>query len=83
MYTLALRQSARKELDRLDESMRRRIGLAFESLKIDPFQGKTLRGDLYGLRSIRVWPYRIVYEIRKYELIVLVVEIAHRKDAYR
>jgi mRNA interferase RelE/StbE len=83
MYTLALRQSARKELDRLEDGAQRRIGLVFESLKANPFQGKELKGDLRGFRSVRVWPYRIIYEIRKHELIVFVVEISHRKDAYR
>ena len=83
MYTLALKQSARKELDKLDDALQRRIGLIFESLKKDPFQGKPLKGDLAGRRSVRVWPYRIIYEIIKHELVIVVIEIVHRKDAYK
>lgn len=83
MYTLALKQSARKELDKLDSDLQKRISLIFDSLKEDPFQGKPLKGDLEGRRSVRVWPYRIIYEIIKHELVIIVIEIVHRKDAYK
>lgn len=83
MYTLVLKQNVRKKLDKLDESLQRRIGLAFEKLMTDPFQGKKLEGKYKGLRSLRVWPYRIIYEIRNRELIVTIIAVAHRKDAYR
>jgi len=83
MYTLALKQSARKELAKLDKDLQERIGQIFESLKLNPFQGKELKAELKGFRVVRVWPYRIIYEIVKQELIVFVVEIVHRKDAYR
>ena len=36
--------------------------------------------DIYRVRQGR---YRILYEIRDDELIVLIVKIAHRRDAYR
>jgi mRNA interferase RelE/StbE len=32
---------------------------------------------------IRVGDYRVIYEIQDRELIVLVVEVAHRREAYR
>jgi mRNA interferase RelE/StbE len=35
------------------------------------------------LRRIRVGPYRIVYEMRDGELLVLVLRIAHRREIYR
>jgi len=52
-----------------------------------------LEQDLYGfsttalvsdpsVRRLRVGDYRVFYEIRTTELIVWVVQIAHRSDAY-
>jgi mRNA interferase RelE/StbE len=53
------------------------------SLKENPFSGKKLAGEFEDFYSVRVWPYRVIYTIVKKELVVLVVDIAHRKEAYR
>jgi mRNA interferase RelE/StbE len=36
--------------------------------------------DLY---RIRVGDYRVIYEIQEKALVVLIVKVGHRKDAYR
>lgn len=54
-----------------------------DALATNPFIGKKLQGRLRGYYSLRAWPYRIVYEIRQKELIVLVVRLGHRRDVYR
>jgi len=46
-------------------------------------EGTQLKGDLTGLRRIRAGQYRIIYEIQKDELIILVVRTGHRKEIYR
>ena len=45
--------------------------------------GKKLEGEYAGARVIRVWPYRIIYEVRKRKLLIVVLRVADRKDAYR
>lgn len=45
--------------------------------------GKQLREPLYPLYSARRGEYRVVYEILDIEVVVEVVSIAHRRDAYR
>ena len=45
--------------------------------------GTRLKGELSGLRRIRDGDYRIIYELRKTELVVLVLRVAHRREAYR
>lgn len=42
--------------------------------------GKSLKGELNGLYSLRAWPYRILYEITKTSIIIC--SIAHRQGAY-
>ncbi len=48
----------------------------------NPFKGSVLKGELRGLRRIRVGDYRVVYEVQDSILLVLVVRVAHRRDAY-
>ncbi len=65
---------------------RTRIVAAIDRLAETPHLGAALKGDLRGLRGLRrlrVGDYRVVYEVRDEELVVLVVRVTHRRDAYR
>lgn len=44
--------------------------------------GKLLRGDLAGIYSARRGTYRILYRINEAAHEVVVLHIAHRRDAY-
>ena len=45
--------------------------------------GKPLSGGLAGLWRYRVGNYRMICQIDNGKLLVLVVRVAHRKDAYK
>jgi len=45
--------------------------------------GKALTGELKGYWRYRVGDYRIICEIRDKELLVLVIEVGHRREVYR
>ncbi|MFT4215631.1 MAG: type II toxin-antitoxin system RelE/ParE family toxin [Micropruina sp.] len=45
--------------------------------------GKPLQRELEGLWGARRGPYRIIYEIHDDRLLILVIHVAHRGDAYR
>jgi mRNA interferase RelE/StbE len=45
--------------------------------------GKALQGDLKGLWRYRVGNYRLIAQIKDNELIILVIEIGHRKEVYK
>jgi mRNA interferase RelE/StbE len=45
--------------------------------------GKALVGNLSGKWRYRTGNYRIICEIRNDELTVLVVDVSHRRNAYR
>jgi mRNA interferase RelE/StbE len=53
-----------------------------EDILQDPFSGKKLEGELKNCYSSRAWPYRIIYEIRKKELVIVVIKIGHRQGVY-
>lgn len=45
--------------------------------------GKALGGNLQGLRSARRGEFRIIYRIDEGRILVDVITIRHRRDAYR
>ena len=81
-FSIRIKESAAKELRRVAKPDRARIVAAIDRLAETPHLGTSLKGDLRGLRRIRVGDYRILYEVRDKELVVLVVRVAHRRDAY-
>ena len=56
---------------------------AIDRLSDNPYAGSALKGDLRGLRRIRVGDYRVLYELLSETLVVLVVRVAHRREVYR
>ena len=82
-YVVVLKASAAKQVEKLPEKDRQRVLSALQGLRENPHQGKRLQGQLAGLFSLQVWPYRIIYEIAEQRITVTVLAVAHRKDIYR
>ncbi len=82
-YSVRIKRSATRELAQIARRDRERLVYAIDRLGEQPHVGYPLKGDLQGLRRIRVGDYRVVYEVLDDELVVLVVRIAHRREAYR
>lgn len=82
MYRVALAKKAKKELARLSKRQQQRVDTALVSLSGNPYAGKKLSGIYKGYYSLRVWPYRIIYSIKKKQLLVIVVRIGHRQGVY-
>ena len=82
-YSVRIKGSAARELAGIPQPSRGRLVHAIDSLRDQPLAGTPLKGALRGLRRLRVAEYRIVYELLDSELVVLVVRVAHRREAYR
>ena len=82
-YAIRIKESAARELQRIGRSDRERLIAAIDRLAENPFAGSALKGELRGLRRIRVGDYRLLYEVRERDLVVLVLRAAHRREAYR
>ena len=83
-YRIEFARRARKFFTKLPENVRQQIGVKIDLLENNPrphgckrLQGKK---DLYRVRSS---DYRIIYTIKDNQLLVLVVQIGHRRDVYR
>ena len=77
---LNYKPEAVKQLEKLSISEKKKVVKKLELLSKNPYSGKVLKGELEGLRSLRAWPYRIIYEIKNKSLIIL--SVAHRQSAY-
>lgn len=73
---------ALKQLEKLPPSTQARIKLKLLFLGKNPFEGKQLMGNLAGVRSLRVWPYRVLYYIEPEAKKLFVVTIAYRQGVY-
>lgn len=82
-WSIRIKASAAKTLRKIDPPQRRRLVSAIDRLASEPHAGSVLKGEFAGLRRIRIGAYRIIYEARDHELVVLVVRVSHRKDVYR
>ena len=83
-YQIEWKKSALRELKRLDRQVVPRIVAAVESLSTQPLPAGV--GKLQGSQRtyrIRVGNYRVIYELYGSRLVVEVVRVRHRKDAYR
>jgi mRNA interferase RelE/StbE len=82
-YSLKIKSSALKEIRALPGAERARVVAAIDSLPERPHRGTQLKGELTGMRRLRVGRYRIIYEVQDRCLVVLVLRVGHRRDVYR
>jgi mRNA interferase RelE/StbE len=81
-YRLLYLPGAASDLAALPAPVAGRARSGLERLARNPRLGKPLRGPLTDLWSYRVGDYRVVYEIRRRELVILVLMIGHRRAIY-
>ena len=83
-YRVSLAPSAVRQLRKVDPQVRRRLQAAIELLATNPRPpAATQLVGGSGEWRVRTGDYRIVYEIRDQELLVLVLRLGHRRDVYR
>jgi mRNA interferase RelE/StbE len=83
VYKLLIRQSAAKELEALPLKERRRIAKRIEALAANPRPPGSERMAGEKKYRLRQGDYRILYSVEDSEVSVIVVRIAHRREAYR
>lgn len=83
VYTVELTKAASRELKKLERPIQVRLIDALEDLANDPRPDgvKKLSGS-DDLWRIRVGNYRVIYTIQDEIVLVTVVRVRHRRDAY-
>jgi mRNA interferase RelE/StbE len=84
-YRVEFRPAARREFLALPPEARQRLDAAILALGDNPRPTgvKALKGGPERLLRVRVGVYRIIYTVQDEVLLVLVVRVAHRREAYR
>lgn len=82
MWTLKISNQAARFYAKLREKERKRVAAAFDRLQESPYGGKPLKGELRGYWSYRVGVYRILYTVGENEVVVYILRVHHRKEAY-
>jgi len=77
IYTEEFKRDARKVKDK---KIQDRIKKIVQKIRDNPEVGKPLRYDLFGLRSIQIPPFRILYEFRVD--LIIPHKFEHRKGVY-
>ena len=82
MYNIIFTDIAKKQLNKLEKNVQVRIMGILERIRIKPEKYvKKLVGD-QGYR-LRVGDYRVILDLDKNDLLILVLKIGHRKNIYK
>lgn len=78
-----LTPEAQKQYKKLPVQVQNKIRKKLLLLEVVSLIGKKLEGELNNYRSVRAWPYRIIYLVEKSEGKIYVTSIIHRQGAYK
>jgi mRNA-degrading endonuclease RelE of RelBE toxin-antitoxin system len=81
MLQVIITPKAQKQYEHIPAAEQSKIKRKLIALGNDPYVGKKLSGELAELRSLKAWPYRIIYYINQDK--VFVTSIIHRQGAYQ
>jgi len=87
MYSLKFTDNAKKQLKKMDKYTARLIVnwmlKNIQNTTNPRMYGKALKGNLSDYWRYRVGDYRVITEIKDDALVVVAVEIGHRKEIYK
>jgi len=86
MYKVKFTKEAFKELKSLDKPVQKLIIEKIEILSKNPEilknNIKNLTGKYKGLKRLRVGKYRVIFHQKKQEMIIIIIRVAKRGEAY-
>ena len=82
-YRVELAKGVEKDLRKIPARQVEKISTAIHKLSLNPKPAGCVKLVGYDIEyRIRVGDYRVIYQIHNSVLIILVIEIGHRKDIY-
>ncbi|MCI5131109.1 MAG: type II toxin-antitoxin system RelE/ParE family toxin [Candidatus Electrothrix sp. EH2] len=86
-FKIAESKKFEKRKKKIDPALYTKIkNIVYPQLRKNPYFGaniKKLKGDLSGYYRFRIGNYRLFYLIEENKVIVVVVDIQHRQNAYK
>jgi mRNA interferase RelE/StbE len=83
-YTIQFKPAALRNLEKLPRELQQRVASKIQSLREEPYPSgcKTLFDEPDTWR-VRIGDYRVIYRVHRGILLILVINIGHRRDVYR
>jgi mRNA interferase RelE/StbE len=86
-WRIEITRSATRQITKRDRTAQKSIQ-HFLRQRLTPVDnprqwGRALQGEKHGLWRYRVGDYRLICDIQDEKITILVLELGHRKDAYR
>ena len=82
MFTLFFSERAKKQLVKLPQDIQPRILSALDRIRVRPEDYvKKLVGE--SAYSLRVGDYRVIMDIDRNKLLILVIKVGHRRNVYQ
>ncbi len=82
-FAIEFKATARKSLERLEKKDQLRIYAAIELLGDNPRPPLSVKIKGSDYLRVRVGDYRILYSIDSGRLIILIIDLGHRREIYR
>lgn len=83
-YEIKIKESAQKTLRKIDKIAKARLWVSISELANDPRPpGCVKMTGADDLWRIRAGDWRIIYQIRDKEMVILVIRVGHRREIYR
>jgi len=84
-YRVEFKPEAVDDLRHLDKAVAQRIfrRLRWFSDNFDNVTPETLTAEFKGLFKLRIGSYRVIYEPRQKEHLLIIYFVGHRKDVYK
>lgn len=81
-YTILFSPFAQQQLDKLEKNVQERVLSTLERIRVRPYEFvKKLTG--YPYYRLRVGDYRVILDIHNDQLLIIVIEVGHRKNIYK
>ncbi len=84
MYNVQVSRRAEKQIKALPTAIKNRVTKKLISLRQNPFSSDIKKLKVRHSRyRLRVGDYRIIFDINKESITILVLTVRHRKDVYK
>lgn len=81
-YRVLYTEEAARRIRKLDAAVKERVRKAIGRISENPELGKRLTGLLSDRWSYRAGNWRILYKIKKSEVLILILTVGHRSRIY-
>lgn len=86
VFRIAITSRCRKEIKKSPKHIQGKVEEALAEIAVNPYHGehiKAMQGQYAGYYRYRIGNYRLIYEIREKQIMVIAVKFGARGDVYK